>query len=139
MKTALICWLGMTDIRCSQGTETGLGPIAQAATVRSYDSVELISNSSKAEGATYLAWLREQTKSQINLHQVTLSSPMNYGEIYERADEVVSGLLKKEPLSLVFHLSPGTSAMAAMWLVLATTRYAAELVASSKEDRKSVV
>ena len=59
---------------------------------------------------------------------------MNYGEIYERADDVVSGLLKKEPLSLVFHLSPGTSAMAAMWLVLATTKYPAELIASSKEE-----
>ena len=134
MKTALICWLGMTDIRCSLGTEPGLGPIGQAAKERSYDSVELISNSSKQEGATYVAWLRERTKSQINLHQVKLSSPMNYGEIYERADDIVSGLLQKEPRSLVFHLSPGTSAMAAMWLVLATTKYPAELIASSKEE-----
>ena len=70
MKTALICWLGMTDIRCSLGTEPGLGPIGQAAKERSYDSVELISNSSKQEGAIYFAWLRERTKSQINLHQV---------------------------------------------------------------------
>lgn len=134
MKTALICWLGMTDIRCSLGTEPRLGPIGQAAKERSYDSVELISNSSKQEGATYVAWLRERTKSQINLHQVKLSSPMNYGEIYERADDIVSGLLQKEPRSLVFHLSPGTSAMAAMWLVLATTKYPAELIASSKEE-----
>ena len=134
MKTALICWLGMTDIRCSLGTEPGLGPIGQAAKERSYDSVELISNSSKQEGAIYFAWLRERTKSQINLHQVKLSSPMNYGEIYERADDIVSGLLQTEPRSLVFHLSPGTSAMAAMWLVLATTKYPAELIASSKEE-----
>ena len=134
MKTALICWLGKTDINCAQGTVRGLGPICEVATKRKYDSVELISNWPKKDVATYVTWLQEKTHCRINLHEVQLSSPMNYGEIYERANDVVSGLLKRETLSLVFHLSPGTSAMAAIWLVLAKTKYSAELVSSSQEE-----
>jgi len=134
MKKLLVCWLGMTDIRCSQSIEPGFGPIGQAAKARLYDSIELISNSTKLEAATYVSWLRGLSDAKVNLHQVKLSSPMHFGEVYERADEVVSSVLEKGPTSLVFHLSPGTSAMAAMWLVLATTKYPAELIASSKEQ-----
>jgi transcriptional regulator with PAS, ATPase and Fis domain len=134
MKTALICWLGKTDINCATGILPGLGPIAEVQTQRKYASVELISNWPKKDVAKYVSWLREKTTARINLHEVQLSSPMNYGEIYERADDVVTTLLKKEPVSLIFHLSPGTSAMAAIWLVLAKTKYPAELVSSSQEE-----
>ncbi len=59
---------------------------------------------------------------------------MHFGEVYERADEVVTKVKTAGSGELVFHLSPGTSAMTAMWLVLATTKHEAELIASTKEN-----
>ena len=42
----LLTWLGMTDIRVSQGEErSGLGPIAQACKSLEFDKVFLLSNS----------------------------------------------------------------------------------------------
>jgi len=133
MKKTLVCWLGMTDLRCSRGEEAGLGPIGQAVKQNDYVAVELISNYPKTESAAYLTWLKTQSAARVTLHQVKLSSPMHFGEVFERANEVVAKVLEDGPRPLVFHLSPGTSAMTAMWLVLATTKYPAELIASSKE------
>ena len=31
MKKVLLCWIGATDLRASQGSDVGEGPIAQAA------------------------------------------------------------------------------------------------------------
>jgi transcriptional regulator with PAS, ATPase and Fis domain len=39
----------------------------------------------------------------------------------------------KQGTELTFHLSPGTPAMAAVWIILAKTRYSAELIESSKQ------
>ena len=130
----------MTDLKCARGEEQGLGPIGQAVMENKFAAVELIANAPRKDVTTfrsgiaeYVKWLKSLTEASVNVHQVTLSSPMHFGEVYERADEVVGKLLEKGPASLVFHLSPGTSAMAAMWLILATTKYPAELIASSRE------
>ena len=133
MPKTLVCWIGLTDLKCSCGDEEGFGPIGQAVKQHDYVAVELISNSPKKDGAAYAEWLRTLTDATITIHQVKLSSPMHFGEVFEAADEVVGKVLSSGPRQLVFHLSPGTSAMTAMWLVLATTKYPAELVASSKE------
>ena len=39
----------------------------------------------------------------------------------------------KQRTELTFHLSPGTPAMAAVWIILGKTRYSAELIESSKQ------
>ncbi|MFN8709187.1 MAG: hypothetical protein ACK50J_21080, partial [Planctomyces sp.] len=118
-------------IRCSQGKEAGLGPIGQAASERGFHAIELISNDAAGVCNAYVDWLQNLTSAEITVHKATLSSPMNFGEIYETADRVVAHCMERGAKQLVFHLSPGTSAMTAMWLVLATTKYNAELIASS--------
>ena len=60
---------------------------------------------------------------------------MHFGEIYQAARRVLSELttrLSTAP-ALTIHLSPGTSAMAAVWILLAKTRFPAELIQSSVE------
>lgn len=51
MNKSLVCWIGLTDLRCSRGVEEGHGPIGQA--VRQLDdfAIGLISNSPKKDGA----------------------------------------------------------------------------------------
>ncbi len=65
---------------------------------------------------------------------MSLSGPTQFGEIYEA---VVDVILKKTKTpgrdNLTFHLSPGTPAMAAVWVILGKTRFAATLIESSKE------
>ena len=133
MNKTLVCWIGLTDLKSSRGDEEGIGPIGQAVKQHDYFAVDLISNSPKKDGVVYAEWLRTLTDATITIHQVKLSSPMHFGEVFEAADEIVGKVLSSGARQLVFHLSPGTSAMTAMWLVLATTKYPAELIASSKE------
>jgi DNA-binding NtrC family response regulator len=130
----LVAWLGLTDIKAVTRTEEiGVGPICQAVTARSFERVDLISNSKPEEGADYLAWLRPKTQAHIHLHQVTLTSPTAWGEIYAAAIAVVDPLARRPGARLTFHLSPGTPAMAAVWLILGKTRYPAELIESSRQ------
>ena len=44
MKKVLLCWIGDTDLRASQGDDVGEGPIAQAVEKLGFDEVFLISN-----------------------------------------------------------------------------------------------
>jgi DNA-binding NtrC family response regulator len=63
---------------------------------------------------------------------VQLSSPMHFGEIYQAARQALNELTAPTPAPAVtIHLSPGTPAMAAVWIILAKTRFPAELIQSS--------
>ncbi|HOV88271.1 MAG TPA: sigma-54 dependent transcriptional regulator, partial [Syntrophobacteraceae bacterium] len=135
MKSVLTCWIGKTDLRApKEFEEVGLGPIAQAVEARSYEEVVLISDYPEAEVSPYLAWLRSRASTKVSIHYQKLSSPTNFGEIYKVAVRIVEEIQKaySEEVSLTFHLSPGTPAMAAVWIILAKTRFPAELIESSK-------
>lgn len=132
----LLCWLGMTDLKAASGdVNVGLGPVAQAAQERSYTEVVLLNNWEKVNAENYVAWLQQKTPSHITLQHIPLSSPTNFGEIYQAASTTISEKIQEHgtEADLVFHLSPGTPAMAAVWILLAKTRFPAELIESSKE------
>jgi len=134
MKEILICWIGFTDLKASAGKEdVGLGPIAQAATSMSFDEIRLISDRPESEDAAYIKWLNSKCASKIIPHKTALSSPTHFGEIYESAVKVLEETRRRhnENISLTFHLSPGTPAMAAVWIILSKTRYPATLIESS--------
>ena len=134
MKTILVCWIGFTDLRASAGVaDAGLGPIAQAATALHFDEIVLISDQSDADNTTYVKWLQLKTSASIILKRVRLTAPTHFGDIYEAATGVVKKTLtrKYEEVELTYHLSPGTPAMAAVWIIIAKTRYPATLIESS--------
>lgn len=134
MKKILITWIGRTDIRAIKESKTvGLGPIAQAIAGASFDQVVLISNSDKSETDAYIRWLNGIKKTYTVVHHVELTSPTNFGEIYEIDVKVIQSCLSKGDEELTFHLSPGTPAMAAVWILLAKTQFSAKLIESSKE------
>ena len=129
----LITWIGRTDLRAATGEpNSGLGPIAQAIQTGAYQSIHLISDFSPEESKAYVQWIRSLTELKVVLHVVKLSSPINFGEIYERVVEVL-GAVSNAASRLTFHLSPGTPAMASVWILLAKTTFPARLIQSSPQ------
>ena len=132
----LMSWIGQTDIGASQRNEkSGFGPIGQVVREKEFDRIFLLCNYEKSKTAAYKKWLAAQTKTPIETRVVNLDSPMNFGEIYKAVNENISNLKQKygKDLSLVFHLSPGTSAMAAVWILVSKALYPAQLLQSSTE------
>ena len=136
MSSVLLAWIGLTDIRAmTEPEQVGLGPIGQAVRERNFDEICLLSNFPEEKGRQYIEWLRHGGQGKAKLFQRLLSGPTNFAEIYEAVRGVVSELVEKAPakLQLTFHLSPGTPAMAAVWIILAKTRFPAELIESSQK------
>ena len=134
MDQALLSWLGKTDLRAvAESDHVGVGPVAQALQTGRFTSLDLLCDCSEAEGAEYLRWLRSLVPTSVRPHYVTLTSPTNFGEIYQKARHIVAQCAQAlEPSGrLTFHLSPGTPAMAAVWIILAKTRFPAHLIESS--------
>ena len=129
----LLAWIGKTDLQAStDDPKAGLGPIAQAAGARSFNEVILLSNYPEADSKRFVEWLSERTLSRIRLHQVQISSPIHFGDIYQRVTDVLGGI-RGSGANLTFHLSPGTGAMQAVWILLAKTTFPAKLIQSSLE------
>jgi hypothetical protein len=134
----LFAWIGKTDLRASQG-ELGdaLGPIGQAVTKRTFSHVALISNYKKEEEKYFIDWLKGKTSARILKYHVALTSPTDFKEIYEASTDSVNDVGKKfgtKDLQATYHLSPGTPAMASVWIILAKTSHPAELIQSSPEE-----
>jgi len=137
MKKILISWIGRTDLRAvTEGDIVGLGPIAQALRALSFDHVVLLNNFPEAEAKAYIAWLQGINNISLSSRQLTLTSPTNFAEIYEAAAEAVQNCSSDfgADIDLTFHLSPGTPAMAAVWILIAAGRYPAQLIESSREQ-----
>lgn len=116
---------------------TALGPIAQAVTGRTFSKVILLSNYDKKDADSYVSWLGTQSAAEIEKHNVKLSSPTDHGAIYEAVVMAINNVRKQyksETLNMTYHLSPGTPAMASVWVLLSKTSHPAELVESSKEQ-----
>jgi transcriptional regulator with GAF, ATPase, and Fis domain len=135
MDSILISWLGRTDLRAvTESNQIGIGPVAQALATGRFDRLELLCDCTAEEADAYLTWLRPQTTTRINTHAVVLPSPTDFDAIYRHARSVAAHAaadVDGQADHLTFHLSPGTPAMAAVWIILAKTRFPAELIESS--------
>jgi DNA-binding NtrC family response regulator len=133
-KLILISWIGQTDLNAAEGDpRAGIGPIAQAAAFKNFARIVLLSDYPEDRTQGYLAWLGARTRAELSVRPVVLSSPMHFGEIYRAARQALSELTAgpSPAPALTIHLSPGTPAMAAVWILLAKTRFPAELIQSS--------
>ena len=137
MKCVLVSWLGRTDLRAvTESAQVGLGPIAQALDTGRFARLELLCDYQPREAAAYLDWLRARTETRIEVHPVELPSPTDFEAIYRHARALVDRVVAEGDTDvehLTFHLSPGTPAMAAVWIILAKTRVPAELIESSRQ------
>lgn len=132
----LIAWIGNTDLKASRGEHSvGLGPIAQAAKSRCFKEIHLLSDHNPAESKAFAVWLKRESGVEPTVWQKKLSGPTRFNEIYEAATSVLRTLKKAgADQQFAFHVSPGTPAMAAVWILLAKTQFPAELIESSREE-----
>ncbi|MCK7576163.1 MAG: sigma-54 dependent transcriptional regulator [Chromatiales bacterium] len=133
----LMSWVGQTDLKAAAGDKTvGLGPIGQAAKACNLDRIVLLCNYPQTQSAGFLPWITQQTTAAVELTPVSLSRPTHFGEIYQAVTKTLATVLQRfgDEARLTFHLSPGTPAMAAVWILVAKTRHGAELIESSPQD-----
>lgn len=117
------------------GGKDGLGPVAQATMWRAFDEVHLLTNYAAEEERKFSTWLSSHSAATITLHHTALTSPTNYREIHAAASIVLAKLRGLSPaVRFTYHLSPGTPAMAAIWILLAKTQFPGLLIESSKEQ-----
>ncbi|QDG52053.1 AAA family ATPase [Persicimonas caeni] len=140
----LVCWIGFTDIRASQGKANGIGPIAQAFETFDFDRAVLLCDSDDAQGQRYREWVAPRTSAEIDLRtEIDLDSPMDFEGIYRAATDALEDVLSESTddakPDLTFHVSPGTPVMAAVWIILAKTRFPATVIQSSKDHGAQVL
>jgi DNA-binding NtrC family response regulator len=136
VKRILISWVGRTDLRApKEGDVVGAGPLAQALEGGGFDEAWLVVDYPREQVEPYLQWLQKRTSARIEVLQEHLSSPTDFGAIYEAAVSACTKAMAgaNGECELTFHLSPGTPAMAAVWIILAKTRFPAQLIESSRE------
>jgi DNA-binding NtrC family response regulator len=132
----LLAWIGNTDLKAAAGEgKVGSGPICAAATETKYDRIILLNNYPAKDANPYVKWLRRQTECDVEMRQFPLPSPTDFGEIYKAVVKTLEQLRAKygDIVRPTFHISPGTPAMGAVWIIVAKTRFPAELIESWKE------
>lgn len=124
----------MADLKGAESD--GSGPISQAILARPFEHVVLLNNMPAERAADFQRWLANKTKATVTVRQFTLTSPTHHGDIYNAVVQAVAWTRDKHgaKTALTFHLSPGTPAMASIWIIVAKTRFEAELIESSKEQ-----
>lgn len=139
MKT-LFAWIGTQDLIAS-GARKGDrkiddGPILAALKSEEFDAVALISNYDTDETGFFENWLVAQTKCKLTTYRASyVVDPTNLDMVYRAALEAVNTeLSSSKETELIFHMSPGTWAMAVCWLIISETRHPARLVQSSIES-----
>ena len=137
MSRVLVTWIGHTDLRApEEKADIGVGPVVQALSARTFDRAFLITDHQGEAIRSYRKWLEQHSGgADLQWLHEELTGPTDFGEIYVAAVRTCSMALadRNRETSLTFHLSPGTPAMAAVWIILAKTRFPAELIESSRQ------
>ena len=131
----LVSWIGHADLRAVEASATvGAGPISQALSARRFDAAYLLTNHDD-EALAFQGWLRSRVgRTEIHVLREQLTGPTEFGEIYAAAVRACKqALATRRGTKLTFHLSPGTPAMAAIWIILGKTRFPAAMIESSQE------
>lgn len=134
----LVSWIGTADLDASERLDRqDVGPVASAIKAAPFDHVWLLANQEEARVARYEFWLTSHTPTdtRVEIERLELRNPANFEEIYEVVTRVLDQKLSdvRGKPELTFHISPGTPAMAAIWVILGKTRYRAELIQSSRQ------
>jgi len=130
----LITWLGQHDLDAAfEKEEAGLGPIAVALESGLYKRLVVLSNYEEERSRLYCSWVEGKYPKVVTiLYPMVLGSLTDNEEIYTACEWVLQQEVS-EDTELTFHLSPGTPAMAAVWILLASGKYRARLIETHKE------
>jgi hypothetical protein len=142
-KRVVVQWIGHSDLRALAGSlpaaqrdeilqrikgdaskEGDVGPIKTLLNTQEFDEIRLLSNYPAGWNKKFVAWLG--VKAEVIV--ADLNKPTDYKAIFQIADAELSAIRHRKDwgeTQLCLHLSPGTPAMTAVWLLLGKTRYPA--------------
>lgn len=131
----LVAWIGRQDFDgMSQAQPTG--PILDFLRAHPRISAVLLSDWPSEDESRYVAALRRATDADIETRHAKLKDPTDYLGIFRAADALLASLVSQaRPDEIAVHTSPGTSAMAAVWILLAKTKYAGATLFKSWLDK----
>ena len=132
MSAVLLTWIGQTDLDCARGARPGRGPVGSVVAARRFDALVLLSNYPASENRAFVDWLVGLGAPSVHLQPEVLTDPTDYGAIHAAAVRAFDFTRDRfgAGTDLTVHVSPGTPAMQAVWVLLAKTRYPAELIQS---------
>lgn len=151
-KRVLVQWIGHSDLRAlaaassasrskkileairSGPSESGdLGPTKTLLNLQKFDEVRLLTNYTPEINKWFASWAGQSPV----MVEVNLQKPTDYEAIYRIVDTELSRLRSRNAsdIELCLHLSPGTPAMAATWLLLGKTRYPAVFYETSRDGK----
>ena len=95
----------------------------------------LLSNYAPDRSRAYAAWLGSLVRATVHLRREKLEDPTDYRTVHDAAARALDFSRDKfgPDARLTIHISPGTPAMQAIWVLLAKTHYPAELVQSHQQ------
>ncbi len=139
----LICWIGHNDlrpmaieqpesvreeilekVRGERPAKGEVGPIKTLLNAESFDEVYLLSDYPPDWTKRYVKWLGVPAETS----RLNPQTPTDYKSIFTEVDSVLSKLRERpdwKETELCIHLSPGTPAMTAVWVLLGKSRYPA--------------
>ena len=129
----LISWVGSADLT-GVATPESPGPLLRIAQHQHYDAIHLLFSHSQTTVAPLIKALSAITLQIIIPHQ-KLTSPIHFGDIYQVMDGCFNSELGQQNPKPRFtiQLSSGTSAMAAVSILVGKTKFDAQFVQASKE------
>ena len=123
----LLAWIGQTDLDCASGSRPRPGPIGSVVAARPFDALVLLSNYALAQNRAFIDWLARTHAHPAHLQTEHLDDPTDYGAIHGVAVRALDYARETfgADAHLSIHISPGTPAMQAVWVLLAKTCYPA--------------
>jgi DNA-binding NtrC family response regulator len=104
------------------------GPIRTLVQQEPFDEIHLLSNGHDSSiTREFVKWLGVPAV----VHDVTVENPTDYSAIFTAAEATLAKITAgKSSTELCIHLSPGTPAMTAIWVLLGKSRYPAKFFQS---------
>ena len=135
----MLSWIGGTDHAAARGDgDKSPGPIARMVDDERFSNltrIHLLNNYPGESVTKFKRWLGKRTKAKITTQTIKLSSPTDFGEIYRVSSDAIEALVEEygSDSILTINASPGTYVMSAVWVILANTRFTADLFEASPE------
>ncbi len=144
----LVTWIGHTDLKAMAAKlparlrkafakvirgeieeVSGDGPVKALLDKEKFNQVHLLSNYDSKIAKHYASWIKCRTVT----HTLELENPSDHGQILAVVRPLLDSIELQPDDELCFHLSPGTPAMAAIWILLGKSRYPATLFQTHHE------
>lgn len=134
MPNVLLSWIGNADLK-GAGESPPSGPLLRIVASEPYDALYLLHNQPSEQLQALIREVANTFSGSLVLRQVSLTSPIHFGDIYQAFDAVMAEAVKEHPKGhFTIQLSSGTPAMAAVSILIGKAKYPARFIQSSREQ-----